>query len=314
MSPVVEVSGLRKTYGDQVAVSDVSLTIERGEIFGLIGPNGSGKTTTIECVQGLRTRDSGTVRVLGLDPAHDVAALRRRIGSQLQDSALPDRITVSEALRLFSSGSSDPDRWRVLIEQWGLSEKRSTRFADLSGGQQQRLFIALALVHRPELVFLDEMTTGLDPAARRNAWQLVEQLRDDGMTVVLVTHFMDEASRLCDRIAVVRSGRIVAVDSPLGLVSELGRGIVVEFGVDESVDLDWLGAVPGVREHHREGRRVRVTGSGPLAVQIAHHLAGHGLYPDDFDVHRGTLEEVYLDLTDHDRPGDHADDGHERSR
>jgi ABC-2 type transport system ATP-binding protein len=309
MSPVVEVSGLRKAYGDQMAVRDVSFAIERGEIFGLIGPNGSGKTTTVECVQGLRARDGGQVRVLGLDPADEVAALRRRIGSQLQDSALPDRITVSEALRLFSSGASDPDRWRTLIDQWGLSEKRSTRFADLSGGQQQRLLIALALVHSPELVFLDEMATGLDPAARRNAWQLVEQLRDGGMTVVLVTHFMDEASRLCDRIAVVRSGRIVAIDTPDGLVSRLAPDVVVEFGVDEPVDLDWLGAVPGVREHHRAGRHVRVIGSGAVAVSVAHHLAEHGLYPDDFTVRRGTLEEVYLDLTDHDQPDGHDDDG-----
>ena len=309
MSSVVEVSGLCKAYGDHEVVRDVSFAIERGEIFGIIGPNGSGKTTTVECIQGLRARDRGSVRVLGLDPAHEVATLRRRVGSQLQDSALPDRITVTEALRLFSSGSSDPDRWRTLIDQWGLSEQRSTRFADLSGGQQQRLFIALALVHGPELVFLDEMTTGLDPAARRNAWKLVEQLRDDGVTVVLVTHFMDEASHLCDRIAVVRAGEIVALDTPGGLVSGLAPDVVVEFGLDEAVALDWLEAVPDLREHHREGRSVRVTGSGAVAVHLAHRLAEHGLYPEDFAVHRGTLEEAYLHLTDDDHDSDEGDRG-----
>lgn len=314
VGPVLKVSDLRKAYGDKVAVNDVSFTIERGEIFGLIGPNGSGKTTTVECLQGLRNRDGGQVRVLGLDPAKAAAELRRRIGSQLQDSALPDRITVSEALRLFSKGSSDPDRWRTLIDQWGLSEKRSTRFADLSGGQQQRLFIALALVHNPELVFLDEMTTGLDPSARRNAWQLIEQLRDDGVTVVLVTHFMDEASHLCDRIAVVRSGRIVALDTPVDLVSQLSPDVIVEFGVNESVALDSLDAVPYVREHHRVGRRVSVTGSGAVAVHIAHHLAKQGIYPDDFDVRRRTLEEVYLDLVGHDQSSTLNDDANSDPR
>lgn len=307
MSSVLEVSGLQKSYGDQLAVQDVSFTVERGEIFGLIGPNGSGKTTTVECVQGLRTRDSGHVRVFGLDPASDAAALRQRIGSQLQDSALPDRITVAEALRLFSTGSSDPDRWRVLIDQWGLSEKSSTRFAELSGGQQQRLFIALALVNNPELVFLDEMTTGLDPSARRNAWKLIEQLRDDGMTVVLVTHFMDEASYLCDRIAVVSAGQIAAIDTPAGLVARSSPEVVVEFGADEYLDLGWINAVPCVRHYHRAGRQVRVTGSGAMAVHLGQHLGERGLYPDDFDIRRKTLEEVYLDLTGHEQSTEHKD-------
>ncbi|MEU9508828.1 ABC transporter ATP-binding protein [Micromonospora sp. NPDC048170] len=217
--PVIEVRNLRKQYADQVAVADVSLSVDEGEIFGLVGPNGAGKTTTVECVEGLRAPDSGTVRVLGLDPRRDRAAVRQKLGIQLQESQLPDRIKVWEALDLYSSFYPHPADWRALMDELGLTPKRDTVFAKLSGGQKQRLSIALALVGNPRVAILDELTTGLDPQARRDTWELVRQVRDRGVTVVLVTHFMDEAERLCDRLAVVAAGRVVAVDTPRNLIA-----------------------------------------------------------------------------------------------
>jgi len=204
----IRVRGLCKRYGTTVAVDDVSFDVREGEIFGLLGPNGSGKTTTVECLQGLRRADRGDIDVLGVDPRHDSLRARRLVGSQLQDSALPDRLRVWEALRLFSVLSPEGPPWQTLLDQWGLASRRDTAFGDLSGGQRQRLFVALTLVNDPRIVILDEMTTGLDPAARRVAWDLVEAVRDRGTTVVLVTHFMDEATRLCDRVAVM-SGLLV---------------------------------------------------------------------------------------------------------
>src|SRR4030043_267066 len=197
MPPIISVRNLRKTYGKTVAVDDISFEIEEGEIFGFLGPNGAGKTTTVECLQALRRPDSGNIRVLGLDPLREAQAVRQRIGSQLQESALPDRIKVWEALDLFASVSPNALDWRVLLQQWGLEEKRKASFSSLSGGQRQRLFIALALVNNPKVAFLDEMTTGLDPAARRVAWDLIRAIRNRGTTVVLVTHFMEGAENLC---------------------------------------------------------------------------------------------------------------------
>src|SRR4051794_21958401 len=195
---VIEVRNLNKRYRDHVAVDDVSFAVERGEIFGVLGPNGAGKTTTVECVEGLRTPDSGVVRVLGLDPRRDHDALRTRIGVQFQESQLPEKMRVQEALRLYSSFYADPMDWRQLLDDWGLADKANTPFGKLSGGLKQRLFIALALVGKPEIAVLDELTTGLDPQARRDTWGLVEDIRGQGVTVLLVTHFMAEAERLCD--------------------------------------------------------------------------------------------------------------------
>jgi ABC-2 type transport system ATP-binding protein len=225
----IYVEGLRKTYRQTVAVDDVSFQVEQGEIFGIIGPNGSGKTTIVECVQGLRRPDRGTIRVMGLDPIVQRNELRQTIGCQLQDSALPDRLRVWEAIDLFASLTPDGADAHVLLDQWGLAEKRNAAFASLSGGQQQRLFVALALVNNPRVVFLDEMTTGLDPAARRVAWSLIEAIRERGATVVLVTHFMDEAERLCNRLAVIRGGRVVAAGTPATLVRDYGGGQRVVF-------------------------------------------------------------------------------------
>jgi ABC-2 type transport system ATP-binding protein len=223
MTTAIEVQGLTKQYAGTTAVRDVSFTVTRGEIFGIIGPNGAGKTTTVECIEGLRRPDAGYISVLGLNPGRDRDELRERLGVQLQDAELPGRLRVGEALRLYSSFYSAPADWRVLMETLGLTAKEKTPFGKLSGGQRQRLTIALALVGQPEVVVLDELTTGLDPQARRDTWALIEGVRDRGTTIVLVTHFMEEAERLCDRIAVIDSGRIVALDTPAALVSGAGQ-------------------------------------------------------------------------------------------
>ncbi len=296
MVQVIEVEHLRKSYGRLVAVDDVSFGVGEGEIFGILGPNGAGKTTAVECLQGLRHPDSGRIHVLGLDPRAEAQTLRRRIGSQLQQSALPDRIKVWEALDLFSSivpGASD---WRVLMEQWGLSDKRGASFSSLSGGQKQRLLVALALVNSPELVFLDEMTTGLDPAARRVAWELIRAIRERGATVVLVTHFMDEAQQLCDRLAIVDSGRVVALDSPQGLIAEHAGRVRVIFTTD-APDVSWLEEVPHVQKVTRSGPRVEVEGDGPVLALSAAALVEHGIVPADLRVEQPTLEDVFLALT-----------------
>lgn len=217
---VIEIENLRKTYKSRTAVDGISLTVNRGEIFGIAGTNGAGKTTLVECASGLRHRDSGVLRVLDLDPETDRRALQQRIGVQLQESALPDALKVEEAFRLYASLYDDPVDWRTLMDDWGLTERRRERFTSLSGGWKQRLFIALALVGGPEVVFLDELTTGLDPMARRTTWGLIQKLRERGLTVVLVTHFMDEAEALCDRVSIVDNGRIIATGSPSELVCQ----------------------------------------------------------------------------------------------
>ena len=217
---VIDVKNLHKRYGDLVAVNDVSFSVEAGEIFGIVGPNGAGKTTTVEMVEGLRAPDRGSVRVLGLDPQTERAEVRRRLGIQLQESQLPDRMKVWEALDLYSSFYPDPADWRALMAEMGLADKRNTVYSKLSGGQKQRLSIALALVGNPEVAVLDELTTGLDPQARRDTWALMRGVRDRGVAVVLVTHFMDEAERLCDRLAVIRGGELVALDTPAALIAK----------------------------------------------------------------------------------------------
>ena len=296
--PVVAVEHLRKTYGSTTAVDDISFDVVEGEVFGLLGPNGAGKTTTVECLQGLRRPDAGHIRVLGFDPTSEAGALRRRIGSQLQEAALPDRIRVWEALDLFASFTPNASDWRVLMEQWGLTEKRNASFSSLSGGQRQRLFVALAFVNNPEVVFLDEMTAGLDPAGRRVAWDLIRAIRDQGTTVVLVTHFMDEADQLCDRLAVVDKGRIVALDTPQGLISTHASQLRVVFSTDHT-DLSWLEEVPYARRITRRGPRVEVEGSGPVLALVAAALVEHGITPSDLRVEQPTLEDVFLALTGH---------------
>jgi len=296
---VIEVAGLHRSYGDQVAVEDVGLEVRAGEIFGLLGPNGAGKTTTVECLQGLRRRDRGQVRVLGLDPERDGDRLRRRIGAQLQSSALPDRLRVGEALWLFARDGGGGAPLDQLGRRWGLERLWRRPFAKLSGGEQQRLFIALALVNRPELVFFDELTTGLDPQARRATWDLVRQVRDDGATVVLVTHFMEEAELLCDRVAIVDQGRVVATGTPSELIGRGDAGQRVSF-TWPGADAAWLSQLEGVERVTRRADAVEVAGGGPLAVRVAAALAGRGVAPADFRTHHPDLEDVFLALTGRD--------------
>lgn len=300
---VIETEHLRKSYGSTVAVEDVSFEVAEGEIFGLIGRNGAGKTTTVECVQGLRRPDEGRIRVLGLDPQSQARDLRRRMGCQLQEAALPDHIRVWEALDLFASFVPGASDWRGLMDQWGLADKRNAAFASLSGGQRQRLFVALALVNDPEVVFLDEMTSGLDPAARRVAWGLIRAVRERGTTVVLVTHYMDEAEQLCDRVAIVDRGRIEALDAPQGLINRLGGQVRVIFSTDHP-DLAWLDQVPHVEKVERHARRVEVAGTGPVLALVAAELVNHGIVPSDLRVEQPTLENVFLTLTDQGTTGD----------
>lgn len=296
MTPIVDVQHLEKRYGSFVAVEDVTFSVAEGEIFGIIGPNGAGKTTTVECLQGLRQADGGELSVLGHDPRRQGKQVRRRIGSQLQESALPDRIKVWEALELFSSLVPGGPPWDETLEEWGLGPKRDASFGSLSGGQQQRLFIALAVVNKPDLVFLDEMTTGLDPMARRDTWDLVRQIRANGTTVVLVTHFMDEAEALCDRIAVIKDRRVIALDTPTGLIETYGARIRVTFSTD-AADLEFLREIPVVDDVVNEGRRVEVTGGIGLLALVAAALVDRGIVPPDLDVRRSSLEDVFLALT-----------------
>jgi ABC-2 type transport system ATP-binding protein len=297
MATVVEVTELRKRYGETVAVAGVSLTVQAGEILGIVGPNGAGKTTTVECLEGLRRPDTGQVRVLGLDPLRQGAELHQRIGVQLQQAALPDRLKVWEALDLYAAFYRHPADWRLLLEEWGLAAKRNAAFADLSGGQRQRLFIALSLVGQPEMVFLDELTTGLDPQARRSTWELVKQVRAKGTTVVLVTHFMEEAELLCDRVAIVDRGRVVALDTPSALVRGLRAGQRLRFRPLGPFDPDGLRALPGVERVDRDGDQVVVTGDGPLLATVAAALADEAVPVADLRSEEANLEDAFLALT-----------------
>lgn len=297
MAATISVSELRKRYGDTVAVDGLSFEVEQGEIFGLIGPNGSGKTTTVECVQGLRSRDSGEVSVLGLDPARERSALGPRIGCQLQEAALPDRIKVWEALDLFASLCPRSLDWRGLLEQWSLENKRDSSFASLSGGQRQRLFVALAFVNKPEIVFLDEMTTGLDPSARRETWRLIEAIREQGTTVVLVTHFMDEAETLCDRVGVMRGGRLIDIGAPADLARSHGGGTRVSFSCDEH-DFAWLSEIEGIDEIHRRDTAIELRCSNETFLHVAAGLVERGIVPIDLRVEQPSLEDAFLELTE----------------
>jgi ABC-2 type transport system ATP-binding protein len=296
MTAVIEVDHLVKRYADFTAVRDVSFTVEAGEIFGILGPNGSGKTTTVESLQGLRSIEGGSVSVLGFDPTTHAHEIRRRVGSQLQESALPDRVKVWEALELFSSISERGPSWRDVLRDWGLAEKKDARFGSLSGGQQQRLFVALSLVNDPQIVFLDEMTTGLDPASRRVAWDLIRRVQERGTTVVLVTHFMDEAETLCDRLVVINQGVVVAGGTPGELIDRLGGGVRVRFTLDGE-EPPWLATVPHVSSWTRNRNRYEVLGDGPVLAYVAAGLVEHGLVPADLRQERATLEDVFLRLT-----------------
>ncbi|MGW3602305.1 ABC transporter ATP-binding protein [Micromonospora sp. NPDC005161] len=297
--PVIEVTNLHKRYGDVVAVADVSFTVEAGEIFGVLGPNGAGKTTTVECVAGLRVPDGGGVSVLGLDPRRDAAQLRQRVGVQLQESQLPDQLRVAEALELYASFYRDPADPAQLIDRLGLAEKRNTAYKKLSGGQKQRLSIALALVGNPQIAILDELTTGLDPQSRRDTWALIEQIRDSGVTIVLVTHFMEEAERLCDRIAVIDRGRVVALDSPAGLVSAVVPEQRIRFRPSSPVDDRLLTDLPEVSAVHRTGAQLVVTGTGDVLHAVTSVLARNQIIAADLRLEQSTLDDAFVELTGH---------------
>jgi ABC-2 type transport system ATP-binding protein len=299
--PVIRVSGFRKTYKSTVAVDDVSFEVFDGEIFGLIGPNGAGKTTTMECVQGLRTPDRGTISVLGLDPFRDVYALQERIGAQLQQAQLQKRIKVWEAVHLWAAlyrrRSSDGDR---LLEQLGLADKRNAWFMTLSGGQKQRLFIALALMNDPEVVFLDELTTGLDPQARRTIWELVRDVRHRGKTVFLTTHLMEEAERLCDRVAIIDHGRIIDMDSPEGLIRRHCPERSVVLVTEDPAAADQFRRIPRVSAVTANNGRLTIAGTGEdLIMEVIRCLSDERIRVTDFRTVLPSLEDVFLKLTGH---------------
>ena len=297
---VIEVSGIRKTYGRTVAVDKVSFAVDEGEIFGLIGPNGAGKTTTMECVEGLRRPDKGAISVLALDPFRDVYALQDRIGVQLQEAQLQKRIKVWEAVDLWASLYPKPVDGRRLLDQLGLADKRNAWFMTLSGGQKQRLFIALALINDPEVVFLDELTTGLDPQARRAIWDLVRGIRERGKTVFMTTHLMEEAERLCDRVAIIDHGRIVDMDTPARLVSRHCPERTVVLTTEEAAADERFRAIPGVEAVTCHELRYTIRGRGDnLVTDVIRCVSEHRMRVTDFRTVLPNLEDVFLKVTGH---------------
>ncbi|MCX4589147.1 ABC transporter ATP-binding protein [Streptomyces sp. NBC_01549] len=297
-TPVIEVSALRKCYGGRPVVDGVSFAVEEGEIFGILGPNGAGKTTTVECVEGLRIPDAGRVRVTGLDPVADHERVARVLGAQLQESELQAKLTVREALELYAAFYPNPTDWKPLAERLGLTTKLTTRFAKLSGGQKQRLFIALALIGNPRVVVLDELTTGLDPRARRDTWQLIEDVRASGVTVLLVTHFMEEAQRLCDRIAVIDQGRVAALDTPSGLIRRSAGSTVISFTPSAPLDEGDLNALPALASvEHRDGR-ITLSGTDETVNAVITLLARGHITAHQLRVSDATLDDAFLDLTE----------------
>ncbi|WP_188192321.1 ABC transporter ATP-binding protein [Nonomuraea sp. SYSU D8015] len=297
MPPVIEVRNLHKRYDDKIAVDDVSLTVQEGEIFGILGPNGAGKTTTVECIEGLRMPDRGEIKVLGLDPLRERAELTRRLGVQLQAGHLPERLQVAEALELYSSFYPEPADWRALLEGLGLADKARTRYAKLSGGQKQRLSIALALIGSPRVAILDELTTGLDPQARRDTWDLIESVRSHGVTIVLVTHFMEEAERLCDRLALIDAGRVVMVDTPTGLTERARIGQRIQFRPSRPMDDRLLTSLPDVSGVTRRGELVIVNGNDNALNAVTTVLARNQIVAEQLRVEQASLEDAFVQLT-----------------
>ncbi|MGN9845304.1 ABC transporter ATP-binding protein [Nonomuraea sp. H19] len=297
MPPVIEVRNLHKRYDDKIAVDDVSLTVQEGEIFGILGPNGAGKTTTVECIEGLRMPDRGEIRVLGLDPLRDRAELTRRLGVQLQAGHLPERLQVAEALELYSSFYPEPADWRALLDGLGLADKARTRYAKLSGGQKQRLSIALALIGSPRVAILDELTTGLDPQARRDTWDLIEGVRSRGVTIVLVTHFMEEAERLCDRLALIDAGRVVMVDTPTGLTERARIEQRIQFRPSRPMDDRLLTSLPDVSGVTRRGELVIVNGNDNALNAVTTALARNQIVAEQLRVEQASLEDAFVQLT-----------------
>jgi ABC-2 type transport system ATP-binding protein len=294
---VIEVTGLRKVYGERVVVDGVSFSVEPGEIFGILGPNGAGKTTTVECIGGLRHRDGGSVTVAGMDPANEGVAFREVLGIQLQESRLPEKMTVIEALDLYASFYPEPANPGELLERLGMVEQRKTYFGKLSGGQKQRLSVALALIGNPRVAILDELTTGLDPAARRDVWDLLEDLRGAGVTLLLVSHFMEEAERLCDRVIVIDHGQIIAADTPEGLAASVQADQRMSFLPATTFDLAVLRALPDVHSANIVGERVVVTGTDNVASAVIITLHGLGISVGKLRVDQPSLDDAFVALT-----------------
>jgi len=307
---VIEVAHVRKAYGLTVAVEDVSFVVGEGEIFGILGPNGAGKTTTMECLSGLRVPDAGMIRVLGLDPQRDRRALREFVGVQLQGGSMPPKLTVGELVDLFASFYESPADAGELLDLLGLTAKHDDYYKRLSGGQKQRLSIALALIGNPQVAILDELTTGLDPQARRETWRLIESVRDRGVTIVLVTHFMDEAERLCDRVALIDSGRVIAMDTPVRLAEREGGGNHMRFHPSRPFDDALLTGLPEVDRLEHQGDRVVVSGSGDLLNTVISALATMGTEAKDVQLESATLEDAFVRLTGH--PPETAEENGER--
>ena len=307
MPAVIEVRHLHKSYEGKVAVDDVSLTVEEGEIFGILGPNGAGKTTTVECIEGLRAPDRGEISVLGLDPRRDRAELTQRLGVQLQQAELPDRLRVGEALKLYSSLYRRPADWRELMETLGLADKSNTSFSKLSGGQKQRLSIALALVGSPQVAVLDELTTGLDPQARQDTWKLIEGVRARGVTILLVTHFMEEAERLCDRVALIDAGRVVVTGTPAALAEQVQEEQRIQFRLSVPLDHALLSSLPEVASVSQSGDLVLVTGNGDALSAVMSVLSRNQIVARQLRVEQANLEDAYLALTGNSGAGRNPD-------
>jgi ABC-2 type transport system ATP-binding protein len=295
--PAVEITHLRKTYGTLVAVDDLSLEVAEGEIFGILGPNGAGKTTTVECAIGLRSPDSGTIRLMGLDPKTQKDEVHEIVGVQLQEGAQPAKLKVGEILDMYRSFYRDPADVGELTEVLGLAAKRGDYYRSLSGGQRQRLSVALALIGRPKIAVLDEMTAGLDPQARRDAWELIENIRDRGMTILLVTHFMEEAERLCDRVALIDNGRVVALDTPASLAERARGGKTVRFLPSAPFDDRLLTEHNEVTRVEHQGQHVIVTGTGELVNVVLLSLAAAGVTARDVQLDSSNLEDAFVKLT-----------------
>ncbi|MCL0058011.1 ABC transporter ATP-binding protein [Dehalococcoidales bacterium] len=297
METVIVVEDLVKSYGSLTAVDGISFKVYKNEIFGIVGPNGAGKTTTVECLEGLRIPSGGSIRVLGLDPKTDGYKLRQLIGIQLQEGKFPDRIKVRETLELFANLYPRSVSIRPLLEKVGLLDKDDSYFDNLSGGQKQRLSIALALVNDPQVVFFDELTTGLDPQARRAMWGMVSSIRDAGKTVILVTHFMEEAERLCDRVAIIDRGRIVALDTPANLIRSIDGGLRISFSVDnlgvaaQLENIDRCQIVVSNQDITIQCTDDRVVG------EVIRILRDNDCNFHDFTVSKPTLEDVFLSIT-----------------
>jgi ABC-2 type transport system ATP-binding protein len=289
--------GLAKSFRGRRVVDGVSFEVRPGEVVGLLGPNGAGKTTTVECVEGLRVPDAGTVRVAGLDPVADHEQVTRILGAQLQESELQEKLTVREALELYSAFYPKPADWRILVERLDLTDRLTARFGKLSGGQKQRLFIALALIGNPRVVVLDELTTGLDPRARRDTWKLIEDVRDSGVTVLLVTHFMEEAQHLCDRVAVINTGRVAALDTPAGLIGRSAHSTVISFTPSRPLGDDDLATLPEVASVERKDGRLVINGTNETVNAVLSLLARHGITAQELRVADATLDAAFLDLT-----------------